>query len=205
MAIYKFKIWFEEYDDVQRVIEIKSTQTFEEMHLAIQDAIGFDKSQLASFYLSDDQWKKGAEITLEDMSGEEDGSKSIPTMRESRLCDVINDPHQKFIYVFDFMEMWTLHMELVGIDMKDNPKLKYPACTKTIGTAPKQYDKTARFGLVEDNEFDEITKNYLLKADDIPGEISDDGDETNGSSEDSEEGGGDEFDSQTFGDDDDAH
>jgi hypothetical protein len=31
-----------------------------------------------------------------------------------------------------------------------------------------------RFGLVDDNEFDEITKNYLDKSDEIPGEISDD-------------------------------
>jgi hypothetical protein len=31
-----------------------------------------------------------------------------------------------------------------------------------------------RFGLVDDNEFDEITKNYLDKSEEIPGEISDD-------------------------------
>jgi hypothetical protein len=43
-----------------------------------------------------------------------------------------------------------------------------------VGLAPKQYDKVQRFGVVDDNEFDEITKNYLNRSEEIPGEISDD-------------------------------
>ena len=72
MAVYKFKVWFEDNEDVVRVIEVKSTQTFLDLHNAIQDSVGFDKSQLASFYVSDDQWKKGLEITLEQMGDEDD-------------------------------------------------------------------------------------------------------------------------------------
>ena len=86
----------------------------------------------------------------------------------------VNDPHQKIVYVYDFLEMWTMHLELVGIEMKEKAGVKYPICSKSVGLAPKQYDKVQRFGLVDDNEFDEITKNYLDKSDEIPGEISDD-------------------------------
>ena len=42
MAIYKFKITFEDYDEVCREIEIKSNQSFEDLHRAIHAAIGFD-------------------------------------------------------------------------------------------------------------------------------------------------------------------
>ncbi len=174
MAVYKFKITFEDYDDIHRVIEIKSTQTFLDLHKAILDSIGFDQKQLASFYMSTDSWKKGQEITLEDMSEGDDPAKKIPVMAKSKLADYINDPHQKIIYVYDFLEIWTLFIELTGIDMKEKAGQKYPLCTKTVGLAPKQYDKVQRFGLVDDNEFDEITKNYLDKTEEIPGEISDD-------------------------------
>jgi hypothetical protein len=175
MALYKFKLTFEEYEDISRVIEIKSSQTFFEFHKAILDSVGFDQKQMASFYMSNDTWKKEQEITLEDMSDDKDeNSIPIPTMKDSRLSMFVNDPHQKIIYVYDFIEMWTMHLELVAIEMKEKAGTKYPLCSKSVGLAPKQYDKVQRFGLVDENEFDEITKNYLDKSDEIPGEISDD-------------------------------
>lgn len=169
MAVYRFKTTFEDYEDVLRVIEIKSTQTFLDFHLAIQKAIGFDNSQLASFYMSDDQWKKGFEITLESMHSDEDMKDDsfipVPIMKEARLCDYINDPHQKFVYVFDFLNMWTLFLELTDIMLNENPKLNYPAVTKSVGAAPKQHvDK--KFTLVDDDEFEEITENFLAGHED---------------------------------------
>lgn len=189
MAVYKFKVSFEDYEDTYRVIEIKSTQTFFEFHKAILDAIGFDQKQMASFYMSNDTWKKEQEITLEDMSDDSDeDSIPIPTMKDSRLSMFINDPHQKIVYVYDFMAMWTILIELVGIDMKEKPGVKYPLLSKSVGLAPKQYDKVQRFGIVDDNEFDEITKNYLDKSDEMPGEISDDEADEHGLFDDGEDG-----------------
>ncbi len=194
MALYKFKLTFEEYEDISRVIEIKSSQTFFEFHKAILDSVGFDQKQMASFYMSNDTWKKEQEITLEDMSDDRDeNSIPIPTMKDSRLSMFVNDPHQKIVYVYDFIEMWTMHLELVAIEMKEKAGIKYPLCSKSVGLAPKQYDKVQRFGLVDENEFDEITKNYLDKSDEIPGEISDDEADEFGlydDGESSEEGGG---------------
>ena len=63
MAVYRFRVSFEEFDEVHRDIEIKSIQTFEQFHYAIQEAIGFDASKPASFFMSNDNWKKGQEIT----------------------------------------------------------------------------------------------------------------------------------------------
>lgn len=175
MAVYKFKISFEDYEDTFRVIEIKSSQTFFDFHKSILEAIGFDNKQMASFYMSNDSWKKEQEITLEDMTDDNDEKAiPIPTMKDSRLSMFINDPHQKIIYVYDYLEMWTMQIELIGIEIKEKAGVKYPVCTKTVGLAPKQYDKVQRFGLVDDNEFDEITKNYLDKSEELPGEISDD-------------------------------
>ncbi len=172
MAVYKFKVSFEEYEDIYRVIEIKSTQTFLDFHKAILASIGFDEKQLASFYMSTDSWKKGQEITLEDMT--EDSENPLPIMSKAKMSQYIADPHQKILYVYDFIECWTLLIELTNISVTENPKTKYPNLVKSVGPAPKQYDKVQKFGLVDDNEFDEITKNYLNRSEEIPGEISDD-------------------------------
>src|SRR5215470_4366321 len=98
MAIYKFRITFEEHEDVSRDLEIKSTQSFEELHSAILSSIGFDNKQTASFFMSDDNWKKGREISLAEKSNTE---QKISVMKKSRLCDFIADPHQKIYYIYD--------------------------------------------------------------------------------------------------------
>ena len=40
MAIYRFRIAFEEYDDVYRDVEIRSLQNFEELHSATNSHVG---------------------------------------------------------------------------------------------------------------------------------------------------------------------
>ncbi|MFN4082317.1 MAG: IS1096 element passenger TnpR family protein [Bacteroidia bacterium] len=169
-AVYRFKVTFEEYEDVVRVIDIKSTQTFLDFHHAILSAIGFDSKQLASFYMSNDTWKKGEEITLEDMT--EDPENPIKTMANCKLSQFVDDPHQKILYVYDFIECWTFYIELTGI-VKEEKDKKYPFLSKSIGLAPKQYDKVQKFGMIEDDEFEEIAKKYLNVSDEEGGEISD--------------------------------
>ena len=147
MAIYKLRVVLEENDDVYRDIEIKSGQTFEELHEAIQEAYKFDKKHAASFFVSDDLWRKGQEITLrkEDLPLDEIDirKKADPKklMAETKIAKYIEQPRQRFVYVFDPAVQWSFLIELIKIDA-DNPKTKYPVCVKTVGTAPKQYKQT---------------------------------------------------------------
>ncbi|MES2837820.1 MAG: hypothetical protein V4667_09880 [Bacteroidota bacterium] len=152
MAVYRFRVTFEDYDEVTRDIEIGYDQTFEDLHNAIQKSIGFDGKNMASFYMTNDTWKKGKEITLVDMSDDEDESK-IPIMSKSVLCDFIEDPHQKIIYIFDFMAMWTFQVELIKI-VQEEKGVKYPQCIKSVGVAPKQYKNIKAPG-IDDEEDDE--------------------------------------------------
>jgi hypothetical protein len=149
MAIYRFRVTFEDYDDVTRDIEIRSDQTFEDLHIAIQKSIDFDNKQLASFYMSNDSWKKGQEITLMDMS--DDDNSSIPVMNKSLLCDFIEDPHQKIIYIFDFLALWTFMVELIKI-VPQEKGAQYPRCIKTVGAAPKQHKSTKAPDIGEEDE-----------------------------------------------------
>jgi len=137
MAVYKFRVTFEEYDDVHRDIEIRSTQTFEDFFNCIQEAIKFDNKHDASFYMSDDNWVKGQEITLN-----KGANKDIPLMKKSRLCDFIMDPHQKIYYVYDFENNWTFFVELIKIIVDDDKNAAYPKCVRSVMEPPKQYGIT---------------------------------------------------------------
>ena|SRR5258705_2829384 len=137
MAIYKFRITFEDHEDVSRDLEIKSTQSFEELHSAILNSIGFDNKEHASFYMSDDNWKKGKEISLTEKVN---GETKLPLMKKSRLCDFIADPHQKIYYIYDFAKEWTFHVELLKIIVSEDATVLYPRCVKVTGEAPKQHE-----------------------------------------------------------------
>ncbi len=153
MATYRFRVTFEEFDDITRDIEIRSTQTFEELHYAIQNAIGFDSSKPTSFFLSDDNWKKGKEFTTRELAYNE--NEVAIQLKNSRLCDFIIDPHQKIYYLFDISSPWTFRIEMIKINRDEETGASYPRCVKSAGEAPLQYKTNTIAALpVPDEDFD---------------------------------------------------
>jgi hypothetical protein len=152
MAVYRFRVAFEDYDDVVRDIEIRSTQTFEDLHQAIQQNIGFDGAKPASFYMSDDNWKKGQEITNRPLTDAD--NQKAKEMSGARLLDYILDPHQKIYYVFDLPNHWTFHVELVKIQVNVDSGISYPRCIRKLGEAPKQYGNVIAGPPPEPEDFD---------------------------------------------------
>jgi len=144
MAVYKFKLFIEDNEDICREIEILSGQTFDDFHNAIQDAYKFDKKHAASFFVSDDYWRKDQEITLREedlpLDAEELNQNVSPKklMTKTKIAKYIDSPRQRFMYVFDPAIKWSFCIELMKI-LPDNPKGTYPTCVKSVGNAPKQY------------------------------------------------------------------
>lgn len=144
MAAYRFKICLEDNEDIYRDIEIKAIQNFEDFHKIIQEAYKFDAKHSASFFVSDDYWRKGQEITLrkEDLplDAEEILKKVEPKklMADVKIAKYIEQPHQRFIYVFDPIVQWSFLIEMMRI-VEVNPKSNYPIIIKSAGLAPKQY------------------------------------------------------------------
>src|SRR4051812_3983256 len=144
MAVYRFKVCLEDNEDVFRDIDIKASQSFEEFHKIVQESYKFDAKHAAAFFVSDDYWRKGQEITLrkEDLPLEEDEiRKNVDPkklMSDTKIAKYIEQPHQRFVYVFDPNVQWTFLIEMIKI-VEENPKLTYPAIVKSYGTAPKQY------------------------------------------------------------------
>lgn len=158
MAIYRFKVCFEEDDEIIRVIEVRSGQTLEDLHFAILKSIEFDTRHNALFYISDDYWKKHDKfIFLPDT-----GMEETTMFSSTRLSTLINDPHQKLLYIYDLSEQWVFMVELVGIAMNEDPKKSYPQVVRSESKPPKQYKTQRKAGAdVEDEDFDYLTKNLL--------------------------------------------
>ncbi len=134
MAIYRFRVSFEDYDDVVRDIDIKSTQTFEDLHLAIHKSTGYNPDKSSSFYISNDQWIKGEEFAY--LPNQRKTDRGVALMTGTKLNRYIDDPHQKFYYIYDFDRPFDFHVELIKILDEESGK-EYPCISRSIGEAPK--------------------------------------------------------------------
>ncbi len=137
MALYRFRVTFEDYDDVIREIDVKSNQTFEDLHRAIHHSTGYNAEFPSSFYISNDQWIKGEEITY--LPNQRRIDRGVELMDKVKLSSRIDDPHQKFYYTFNFDRPFDFHVELIKIILEETPGTNYPAIIKSVGEAPKQF------------------------------------------------------------------
>ncbi len=131
--IYKLRLILDTKEDVIREIAIKQNDSLEDMHNAIVNAFDFDGTEMASFFMTDDNWNQGAEIPLFDMSENGDAV----TMQHFVISDVIDNEKTKLIYVYDFLLMWSFFIELVDI-IEDRNQYELPALLFTLGTIPAE-------------------------------------------------------------------
>jgi hypothetical protein len=135
--LFKFRVIMDTEKDVFRDIEIETESNFDSLHKAVLDAFDFEQGEMASFYLSDEEWSKGLEISLMDMGGVDEDSLSMST---TILSDMVMKPGDKILYVYDFMRMWIFYIELVEVK-KDKPSTIYPRVALAFGDAPSQDSK----------------------------------------------------------------
>ncbi len=133
--IYKFRIVSDEAENFKREIEIDSEASFLDFRNAICESVKFDKEQMCSFFICEDGWEKGKEITLEDMGS--DSSEDVYLMDESALEDFVEDEGQRLIFVFDYLTERAFFIEL----KKTVPgkRLDHAVCTASVGNPPDQY------------------------------------------------------------------
>lgn len=130
--LYRFRVILDAEDDVFRDIEIMEDSTLEDLHNTILQSFGFDGTEMASFYISDDQWNQGEEISQFDMA---EGGSSIRLMNETSLEDVVSESRTKLIYIYDFLTMWTFLVELAEI-AEPEPGMDYPNLMFVHGQVP---------------------------------------------------------------------
>lgn len=132
--VYRFLLLSDEVEDFKREIQIDSEATFLDLHNAILDSVGYTKDQMTSFFICEDDWSKTTEITLMEMDTSSDVDNY--TMEDTHLDELLQDEHQKLLYVFDYMTERAFFMELREIIT--NKDLDKAVCTKSKGVPPVQ-------------------------------------------------------------------
>lgn len=148
--IYKLRIILDTEQDVIREIAIKESDTLEDLHNATVNAFGFDGTEMASFYMTDDNWNEGAEIPLFDMSENGDAV----TMQHFVISDIIDTEKTKLIYVYDFFSLWSFYIELVDI-VEDINEYELPALLFTLGIIPDEAPEKEFKSEARDDNFNE--------------------------------------------------
>ncbi len=140
MRIYRFRVLIDHPSEAFRDIEIGSEQSFLDLHTAIRDAFAFIGQEMASFYVSDEEWGKGPEIPLADLGFGEDGAATPALMHEVYISDHIRSTSQRFIYAYDFLHLWMFMVELIAATDPE-PAATYPRVVMSMGTAPDEHSK----------------------------------------------------------------
>jgi hypothetical protein len=134
----KFRILLDtkKNEEIFHDILIADGEDFETFFQTIINSFEFKGDQMASFYVSNETWDKGEEISLLDLTEGEESQVQI--MKDTKVKDHLSDPDQKFILVYDFLKMWIFLIELIGVqeDTPDSPQL-----VLSMGTNPKEDSK----------------------------------------------------------------
>ena len=123
--VYQFRIELSEIEPtIWRVIQVPSGYTFWDLHVAIQDSMGWLDYHLHAFRVRMPNKKKETEIGIPD---KESYDHLVLPGWEVLVKDYFTDPGKFAIYDYDFGDKWSHHVLLESILMKDS-HAKYPIC-----------------------------------------------------------------------------
>ena len=203
MAFLKFRVYWEEDDAIYRDVVVKHTQNFTELNDIILKAFEFDQKHDATFFRSNDIWKRGREISKAVYEKEYIAPPLL--MEETTIGSEIIDTNQHFIFLYDFVKSWTFLIELIQVikNADADMSLEYPIISRIEGVGPMQYGTKGLLG----KTFADIEEKYdLSEAKEgfgEEGEDAEDGDkdeEDDDSAEDSDTNteGGEFFEGEAF-------
>jgi uncharacterized protein YciU (UPF0263 family) len=147
--VYRFILLSDEIDKFRREIQISAEATFLDLHDAILNSVGYEKGEMASFFLCNEDWEKNTEITLVDMDTASD--VDIFLMEDTRLEELLDEERQKLLYVFDYLTERAFFMELCEIIT--GKTLSKPLVSLSVGAAPPQQ-----------MDFNELEQKTVVKA-----------------------------------------
>ena len=119
MSILRFRVTFDDYDDIHRDIDLQADHTFADFFLEIMKSIGFDNKHVGEFFLADHNWRKGNSIGT--ISGTD-----LDRLKKVDMVDHIDDPHQKFLFVYDQEVRWSFNIELIKIILQYLNRIRKP-------------------------------------------------------------------------------
>ena len=196
MAFLKFRVYWEEDDAIYRDVVVKHTQNFTELNDIILKAFEFDQKHDATFFRSNDIWKRGREISKAVYEKEYIAPPLL--MEETTIGSEIIDTNQHFIFLYDFAKSWTFLIELIQVikNADADMSLEYPIISRIEGVGPMQYGTKGLLG----KTFADIEEKYdLSEAKEGFGEEGEDAEEGDHDKDDNDDDSTEDSDSNAEG------
>jgi len=196
MAFLKFRVYWEEDDAIYRDVVVKHTQNFTELNNIILKAFEFDQKHDATFFRSNDIWKRGREISKAVYEKEYVAPPLL--MEETTIGSEIIDTNQHFIFLYDFVKSWTFLIELIQVikNADADMSLEYPIVSRIEGVGPMQYGTKGLLG----KTFADIEEKYdLSEAKEGFGEEGEDAEEGDHDKDDNDDDSTEDSDSNAEG------
>lgn len=174
MPVLRFRVYWEDDDQIYRDVEILPSQSFLDLHKVVLQAFEFDGKHSASFFESNDRWQRARELNSEVLVNKKDA----PSLSMSRtpVSALVAKPDQKFVYVYDPAKQWTFLVELIGVAKDEDAKRTYPFVLRKEGIGPTQYGIKG----ADAEQLMEIDERYDLGADEMAEGFGNEGEDTGG-------------------------
>lgn len=153
----RFRMLSDENDDFVRDYEVPYSMTLLEFNDFISADLGFDSSNVTSFFTSDGEWNRLQEYPSMDMGLDEE-----ETMADVALSEVVRDNYDRLIFEFDMLGGRSLYLELTGTAKTEKAEARV---LLSEGAAPHQFDMAAAG---EGSVFDDIMEEFAdFEGDDL--------------------------------------
>ena len=162
--IYLFRIISDENPVFFRDLVADASNTFLDFHQILQKELGYDPTQLASFFITNHQWEKQQEITLIDMMP--DPGVSTFTMDQVTLGEHLFELNQRMIYVYDFFSNRAFFIELIETADETSSR-NTPFIANSKGDPPAQLALDRLLDEEEDDKLFEGDDQEDLRLDDL--------------------------------------
>jgi hypothetical protein len=129
---YIIQIHLEHKNDVIRDIEIPSEKSLKDLHYTIIDCLNLEKNEMASFYMTNEDFELLQEIPLFKIG---DKDSLMLDMSEVTIASVFPNIDSQLIYVYDFLKMWRF---LVSYSKETENESETIKIVNSIGEMPKE-------------------------------------------------------------------
>ena len=132
--VYQFKITLEgAKPPIWRRIQVPETYTFRDLHVAIQDAMGWGDGHLHEFKMTDPS--TGSVVSM-GIPGEDFGEEILPEHRR-KIAKYFSMENRSAEYVYDFGDNWEHDIQLEKI-LPGEKGATYPVCIKGKRACPPE-------------------------------------------------------------------
>lgn len=157
---YRFEISLPNSSEFRCEIAIGGDQTFQQFHDKIVETLGYDGSQMASFFTLDKVGNRVKEIALMEMSTDDDDDSNTLVMDVTMIREVVNASCIELEYVYDFFANKYFKVEYAGEYIGDSADV-LPLCVYCEGEIPPQseFDVSEEWGI--DKSGDEYDDSFM--------------------------------------------